>query len=102
MGCHASVVQFDVGCLVTAEDLAKSDAKVTLEVAHAVVVGAELFLEGRPGDESRLAGVDAMQALRQPSVNVEPHSRVRQRREIGFIEGYGVLLQALEILSGKA
>ena len=47
-GSHAPVVQFDAGGLVAAEDLAKGDAEVTLEVAHAVVVGAELFLERYP------------------------------------------------------
>src|SRR5271163_1568070 len=53
---HALVVQLDAGSLVTMLHLGEGLAEETLEIVHSVVVGAELFLEGRPGDEGRFAG----------------------------------------------
>ena len=70
-------------------------------MVHPPVVWAKLLLEGRPGDKSVAFWVDTVQPLRQPGVNIEPHSGVCKGRQISLIEGYGVLFQAFEILVGE-
>ena len=79
-GGHALAIELDAGGLIAAEHLAKGVAEFALEIEHLAVIGAELLLKGHPGDESGFAGVDAVEPLRQPGVNVEAHSRMRQSR----------------------
>ena len=55
-----------------------------------------------PGDECGLAWIYAVQALREPGIDVEAHSRVRERGNRPLIQGHGMALQALEVVAEKA
>ena len=49
-----------------------------------------------------LPGLIAVQALRQPAVDIERHGAVRQRGNSPLVQRHGVALQALEVVEGKA
>ena len=82
-------------------DLGEGRAEDALEIIHSAIVGAELFLEGNPGDEGRPAGVDAMKALRQPGEEVQRHSAVSQRRQVRLGQRYGVMLRLSQYSSER-
>ena len=88
---HALAVQLDAGGPIAAFDLYKGLAKFALEIEHFPVIGPKLFFEIRPGDKSGFPRINTVQTLRQPRVNIETHCGVRQRAQIGFVEGYRVL-----------
>ena len=75
-GGHALAVEFDAGGSVTVEHLGKGMTEFAFEIEHLPVIRAKLLLQGCPGYEGWLAGVDAVQPLSEPGVNVEAHCRV--------------------------
>ena len=71
-----------------------------LKFCHAPVVGAELLLERGPLDEGGSRRRYPVQPLRQPAIEVERKGRMGKRGKIGLVERHGMLLQAVEVVTG--
>src|SRR4051795_460505 len=101
MQCDAVVVEIENRPVIPRPDLPQSLAEKSFEIVHAPIIRAKLLLERRPCDEGRLRRHYPVQPLRQPAIQVERQGRMSQRRKIGLIERYSVLLQAVEVISRK-
>ena len=99
---HATLVEAEAGALVLAGYQVQGLAEDLAELEHAAVVPAELLFEGFPGDAVRPAGLDAVQALRQPGVEVERQAGLGEGGDGALVERDGVALQALKVVQREA
>ena len=82
------------GAGVEEEDVGEAGEEAAAEVAAAAVVGAELGLEGGPGDEAGAAEV--AQAVGEPGVDVEGQGRAAEGAEGAEVDGHGVAEDLVE------
>ena len=84
-GGHALFAEFDTSGLIAGEHFGQGVAKFALEIEHLPVIRAELFPQSCPGDKGGFSDVDSMQALGQPGIDIEPHSCLRQGRQVALV-----------------
>ncbi len=71
--CQPPLVGFELGVGVGGLNLTKRMEEVAAEVADTGKTLPELLMQGIPRNELILPGRDAMQALRQPDIDVKRH-----------------------------
>ena len=99
---HAPTVEPDPRRPVLARDDAEGMAEDLAELEHCTIVPAELVPERHPGDALRPAGVDAVEALGEPGVDVEGHGVVREGGDRPLVERHGMAPEAREVVGGQA
>jgi hypothetical protein len=90
--------QVDLGGRIDSVDLAQRHHEHFTEPADADVVAAELLLQCDPRNQLPMRLNDAMQALREPCVNIECHRGVGEGRDRSFVQRHGMRSQALEVV----
>src|SRR4051812_14079345 len=99
---QAASVEVDPGRSVLAAHELEGLAKDLAEFTNRAVMPAKLISQRRPSNERRLARVDPVQPLCQPTIGIESHGVVRQGGDRPLIERYGMPLQAREVVEGEA
>ena len=77
---NSSPVLLDAGRLILTVHVPQGSPELGFKVAHAVMMPAELSFERGPRHECAFAPLNPMQALGQPRIHVQRHSRSGQRR----------------------
>src|SRR3954454_22172250 len=91
----------DVGARIDREHLPEHPLELLAEVVHPVVLATELALDRRPGYPLRPALGDAVEALGEPRIEVQAEGTAGERGNGAFVQRYGVILKAGEIVRGQ-